>query len=96
MRIPASLARRLIATKIFFRYLVQEKLISADITETIEGPRLWQLLPDFLSGEEVMDLLRVWNGRDKLARRNRAILEMLYATGIRVSEPFHDEMRSYE
>jgi integrase/recombinase XerD len=83
---PASLARRLIAIKVFFRFLAAEGCIGEDITEVMEGPRLWQLLPEFLSRKEVGDMLRAWHGRDKLAQRNRAILEVFYATGMRVSE----------
>lgn len=82
----ASLARRLVAVKILFRHLATERLIPADITDVLEGPRLWRLLPDFLSTEEVERLLRIYDGRDPLTRRNRAILELLYSSGLRVSE----------
>ncbi|MDT8390774.1 MAG: site-specific tyrosine recombinase XerD [Lentisphaeria bacterium] len=82
----SSLARRLISVKIFFRFLTQEKVIDRDVTAVLEGPRLWTLLPDFLTRGEVESLLTVWGGRDTLSRRNRVIVEVLYATGIRVSE----------
>ena len=82
-----SLARRLIAVKVFFRYLLQERLIPADVTDTMEGPRLWKMLPEFLSAAEVERLLKAYSGKtDPLERRNRAILELLYASGLRVSE----------
>lgn len=83
---PSSLARRLISVKMFFRFLAQEKAVEQDVTAILEGPRLWTLLPDFLTRDEVDSLLKVWRGGDVLARRNRVILEVLYATGIRVSE----------
>ncbi len=83
---PASLARRLVAIKVFFRYLLQERLVAHDITDAMEGPRLWKLLPDFLSQQEVSSLLTVFSGREPLTLRNRAIMETLYATGARVSE----------
>ncbi|MFO7820753.1 MAG: site-specific tyrosine recombinase XerD [Lentisphaeria bacterium] len=83
---PSSIARRLVAIKIFFRYLLQERLIPHDVTDVMEGPRLWKLLPHFLAAEEVSKLLAVYGTRDKLDCRNRAILELLYASGLRVSE----------
>lgn len=83
---PSSIARRLVAIKIFFRYLLQERLIAHDVTDVMEGPRLWKLLPDFLSTEEVSRLLGVYTGRNKLDYRNQAIIELLYASGLRVSE----------
>ncbi len=82
----ASLARRLVAVKMFFRYLLYERIVPHDVTDVMEGPRLWRLLPDFLSEAEVARLLNAFKGKDVLWRRNSAILEMLYATGIRVSE----------
>lgn len=82
----ATIARRLVAIKIFFRYLLQERIIDHDLTDVMEGPRLWRMLPGFFTPEEVERLLKAYNGRDKLDIRNRAILEILYATGMRVSE----------
>ena len=82
----SSVARRLVAVKIFFRYLLQERLITHDVTDVMEGPRLWKLLPDFLSTDEVSRLLKAYNTSDILDIRNRAILELLYASGLRVSE----------
>lgn len=82
----SSLARRLIAVKIFFRFLVHDRVIPVDITDVLEGPRLWRLLPDFLSLEEVGRLLEAYKGDDPLERRNAAIMEILYSSGLRVSE----------
>ena len=83
---PATLARRLVSIKVFFRYLVQERVLERDITDVMEGPRLGRLLPDFLTHREVEAVLAVYKGKDKLERRNRAIMETFYATGMRVSE----------
>jgi integrase/recombinase XerD len=83
---PATLARRLVSIKVFFRYLVQERVLPGDITDVMEGPRLGRILPGFLSLPEVEALLAVYKGHDKLERRNRAIMETFYATGMRVSE----------
>ena len=82
----ASLARRLVAIKIFFRYLTQERHVQHDITDVMEGPRLWQVLPEMLSVQEIEALLQVYRGKDSLERRNRTILEVFYASGLRVSE----------
>ena len=85
---PATLARRLVSIKMLFRYLFQERLIAKDITDVMDSPKLWKLLPDFLSPKEVDALLTVYpaTGKDPLIFRNRTILEVLYACGLRVSE----------
>jgi integrase/recombinase XerD len=84
----ATLARRLVSIKLFFRYLFSEKLIDHDVTAVMDSPRLWQLLPDFLSADEVNSLLKAYSasGRDILTFRNRTILETIYACGLRVTE----------
>ena len=84
----ASLARRLVSIKIFFRYLYQEKIISNDITDIMNSPKLWRLLPEFLTMEEVDALLKAFSNksRDLLIIRNRTILEIMYSCGLRVSE----------
>jgi integrase/recombinase XerD len=71
-----------------FRFLFQEKLIPKDITDVMDSPKLWQLLPDFLSAKEVTMLLNAFSARSKdpLIYRNRTILEVMYACGLRVSE----------
>ena len=84
----ATLARRLVAIKMFFRYMFQEKIITKDITSVMDSPKLWQLLPDFLSSVEVDALLNAYprSLKDPLKFRNRTILEIMYACGLRVSE----------
>jgi len=84
----ASLARRLVSIKLFFKYLYQEKIISTDITDVMNSPKLWRILPDFLSLDEVAKLLNVYSNKSKdlLIFRNRTILEVMYACGLRVSE----------
>ena len=85
---PASLARRLVAIKVFFKYLFQEKLIPENVTTVMDSPKLWRILPEFISSKEVEALMNVYavNAKDFLAIRNRAILEVMYACGLRVSE----------
>jgi len=84
----SSIARRLVSVKVLFRYLFQEKLIDNDITDVMDSPKLWRLLPDFLSAVEIDKMLKVFpaTGKDPLVFRNRTILEVMYACGLRVSE----------
>ena len=81
-----SIARRLVAIKVFFRFLVQENLLEKDVTAVMESPRLWKILPGTLSVKEVDALLNGVFGDDPLAVRDRAMMELLYASGLRVSE----------
>ena len=85
-RSARTVSRHLVSLRVFFRFLQQERLIDLDPSETLESPRLWSLLPDTLSPVEVTQLLNVSIKKSKHAQRNRTILELLYATGLRVSE----------
>ena len=84
----SSVARRLVAVKVLFKYLHAENLIPVNVSEVMDSPRLWKILPDFLSVPEVERLLGVFRTRtsDPLEVRNRVILELLYSSGLRVSE----------
>lgn len=81
-----SLARRLVAIKLFHRFLVKERFIQEDVTSVLESPKLWKRLPHFLTSPEVSAILKAPAGEGKIEIRDRAILECLYATGMRVSE----------
>lgn len=81
-----SISRRLAAIKMFYRFLVRERILKTDPTSLIDSPKLWKKIPETLSLNEVEDLLSQPNNRDKQGIRDRAILETLYATGMRVSE----------
>jgi integrase/recombinase XerD len=81
-----TLARRLAAIRMLFRFLVREKLLPLDVTQTIDTPRLWRTLPHALDYGEVERLLDVPDVRTTLGLRDKAILELIYATGLRVSE----------
>ncbi|MCM8765463.1 MAG: site-specific tyrosine recombinase XerD [Candidatus Omnitrophica bacterium] len=83
---PSSLARELVAIKMFFRFLAQEGLIKEDPTAVLETPRLWKRLPESLSVEEVKRILEAVRPNTSLKFRDRTCLELLYATGMRVSE----------
>ena len=81
-----SLARRLVATRVFLRYLQQEGLLGSNVTETMDAPRIWRLLPETLSPSEVARLLESPRLDRGLGLRDLALLELLYGTGLRVSE----------
>jgi integrase/recombinase XerD len=79
-------SRRLSAFKRFYRFLVREGLATADPTLEIESPKLPRSLPKSLAEEEVEALLDAPSDQTPLGLRDRAMLETLYATGLRVSE----------
>ncbi len=87
-RESTTLARHLISLKMLFRFLASEGRLLSDCAELIDSPKLWKMLPDFLSETEVDALLNVYskNNGDPLELRNRTILELLYSSGLRVSE----------
>ncbi len=82
----ATVCRMLIALKVFFRFLKKEGVIGSDLGGSFATPKLWQLVPEVLTYEEVEALLAGPSGEDLIGARDRAVLELLYATGMRVSE----------
>ena len=82
----SSISRRLVAIKVFHRYLVDESLLASDVTEVMDSPAIGRILPSVLTYKEIERLLAAPAGDGRNAVRDRAILEMLYATGMRVSE----------
>jgi integrase/recombinase XerD len=82
----ASLARRLVAIKVFFRHLAREGLLAANPADAMDSPRLWKILPPTLTLAEVDRLLATPDPAALRGLRDRAILETFYATGLRVSE----------
>ena len=93
-----TIARHLTALKMLFRYLKSENKIPVDVTEIMESPRLWRILPDFLSEEEVLALLKAFppSSDDPLEVRNRTVLELLYSSGLRVSETAGLQLKSID
>ena len=83
---PRSTARQLSSFRRFFRYIMREGLRDNDPTADIEMPRIGRSLPKTLSEDEVESLLNAPNTDEPLGHRDRAMLELLYATGLRVSE----------
>ncbi|HSS09500.1 MAG TPA: site-specific tyrosine recombinase XerD [Acidimicrobiales bacterium] len=85
-RAPATVARALVAVRSFHRFLVDEGHTEADPTGDVGSPKVPQGLPKALTEDEVAVLLGAVLGEDATGRRDRAILELLYGTGIRISE----------
>ena len=83
---PRSTARQLSSFRRFFRYLVREGVITEDPTAQIAMPKIGRSLPKSLTEEEVEALLNAPVVSDPLGNRDRTMLEVLYATGLRVSE----------
>jgi len=81
-----SVVRRLAAIRMFHRFLAREKILKNDPSDLIDSPKLWKKIPDTLSLNEVNALLAQPDIRNKQGLRDKAILETLYATGMRVSE----------
>jgi len=81
-----SIARRLAAIRMFHRFLSRERIAKSDPSNLIESPKLWKKIPETLSLNEVESLIAQPDTRDKQGIRDKAILETLYATGMRVSE----------
>jgi len=79
-------ARRLVAVRNLHRFLVDEELLDTDPVRDVAAPRLGRGLPKALREDEVERLLAAVVGVDAVARRDRAILEVLYGTGARISE----------
>jgi integrase/recombinase XerD len=83
---PASLARKLSAVKHLARFLCAEKIVRDDFTELLSAPKLIRHLPQSLSPEEVDALLEAPSRHSAQGLRDRAFLELMYSSGLRVSE----------
>lgn len=82
----ASIARNLTALRMLYRFLARERLIKSDVSTYIDTPRLWKHIPDVLDLTEVERLIEAPDLKIPQGVRDRAILELMYATGMRVSE----------
>jgi len=85
-RNDSSITRLISTLRGFFKFTLTEKLLKQDPTAHIETRKAWQALPRFLTQEEVDKLLEQPDLNDDVGIRDRAMLELLYATGLRVSE----------
>lgn len=82
----SSIARGLVSIKLFHRYLTKERYVKDDITSVLESPKLWKKLPHFLTAPEMDSILKMPDIKTPAGIRDKALLECLYATGMRVSE----------
>ena len=83
---PRSQARKISGLKSFFKFLVFEEYIKSSPMSNIESPKLGRKLPDILNVEEISQMISSINIKEKFGQRNKTIIEILYGTGIRVSE----------
>ena len=82
----ATVSRNIASIRAFCHYLVREGVLTMDVSETLKAPRVEKRLPGVLSPEEVERLMEAADGTSPKELRDKAMLELLYATGIRVSE----------
>ncbi len=83
---PTSIRRALSAIRTYFAFLLTEQLVESDPTEQIESPKIWRRLPEVLTREEIERLMVAPDPGDRYFFRDRAMLELAYASGVRVSE----------
>ena len=93
---PSSSARKLSAIKTFFKFLSLEKNIKHNPASELEAPRLNKKLPDVLSEAEMTGLLEGITTLTPEGLRDRAILEIMYATGMRISEVVNLKIHDYD
>jgi len=82
----ATICRTLISIKVFCKFLKRERITPNDSAFYLETPKLWQLIPEVLTHDEVNRLLQKPDSQSAMGARDKAILEVLYASGLRVSE----------
>lgn len=82
----STIYRTFISIRLFFRFLKRERFIKKDEIEELDLPKIWQLIPVVLTYEEVERLFASIDASSLIGKRDMAILELLYATGMRVSE----------
>ncbi len=90
----SSLRLEVIALKIFYRFLAGRGVVGKDVAEQLDSPRLERYLPETLNEPAVQQLLESIDLARPLGRRDRAILELLYASGLRVSELTHARLEA--
>jgi integrase/recombinase XerD len=83
---PASVSRMVSAVRGFYRFLVGESYMQHDPSEQLETPRKWRTLPDILTPDEVDRIIGAISFDERLAFRDRALFEVAYGAGLRVSE----------
>lgn len=82
----ATISRNIASLKAFYSYLMKEGIVEKDVTEDLKAPKIEKKIPEILTMDEVIRLLNQPKGDSPKEIRDKAMLELLYATGIRVSE----------
>ena len=82
----ATVSRNIASIKAFYHYMVQEDIVAKDISESLKAPKIEKKIPEIMSPDEVVRLLEQPSGNTHKEIRDKAMLELLYATGIRVTE----------
>jgi len=82
----ASISRHFASIKVFLRYLHAQRILRRDVASLIESPRRWRTIPTAVRYEKIQSLLAAPKPNDEFYHRDRALLELFYATGMRVSE----------
>lgn len=82
----ATVSRNIASLKAFYHYMVQENIVPTDISEPLKAPKIEKKIPEIMSPDEVIRLLEQPSGNSPKEIRDKAMLELLYATGIRVTE----------
>ena len=82
----ATISRNIASIKAFYYYMLREGMISNDVSDVLKAPRIEKKVPDILSTSEIIRLLEQPAGNSPKELRDKAMLELLYATGIRVTE----------
>lgn len=83
---PSSISRSIASIKALYHYMKKEGIVSEDISEGLKAPKIEKKVPEIMTQDEVVRLLEQPNGNSPKELRDKAMLELLYATGIRVSE----------
>ena len=91
-----SIARKLAALRTFFQFLLREGVVEMNPAKLVATPRLEKKLPNHLSVEDVVRFIETPDTETDLGKRDRAILEMLYGTGVRVSELVKLDLRDID
>lgn len=82
----ATVSRNIASLKAFYHYMVQDGIVAEDISESLKAPKIEKKVPEIMSPDEVVRLLEQPSGSSPKEIRDKAMLELLYATGIRVTE----------
>jgi integrase/recombinase XerD len=92
----SSMSRFLVSIKVFFRFLKKEEVVKQDICKYLDLPKIWQLIPTVLCYEEVDAILSLPDVNSFIGARDKALLELIYATGMRVTEACNAKIKDIQ